>query len=383
VQQLPHATEDIRSEISSLGATLYFLLTGVALSHEALQARPKLEKFPKSLRNLLARMLHPNPDQRPKDLVVLAEMVRQCLSRIERRREFADRYGIPYRRTIPRPTEIRSARFRRAALAFGAVLLIMALLAPVLLPKTISRMIHGSRDTKDIGVLVGVPDSSASPSVQTRPGRVAPGTIGSQQGNVASGSQPINTGVVAQQENAASPPAAQSPPVNAVAASNSPQVMPQDLQAGRNSGQTSNAQTEATVADGSPAGSPGAVAQDSSTVDTKSTDQTSGEARLETANGLNSRSKKKSIASSSRRPRGNPSSAEDFPQGRGSVRARVVGISSDGRLILRLPSGRTATVSPDSDQEEFTPRRHRRRFPSRDEMYGPPPGSQPDYYPND
>src|SRR5436853_6004847 len=98
---------------------LYFLLTGVALSPEALQARPKLEKFPKPLRNLVGRMLHRNRDQRPKDLVVLAEMVRQCLSRVERRREFADRYGVPYRRTIPRPAEIRSARLIRGALVLG------------------------------------------------------------------------------------------------------------------------------------------------------------------------------------------------------------------------------------------------------------------------
>src|SRR6058998_1385740 len=39
-QELAHATEGIRSEISSLGAMLYFLLTGVALSPEALHARP-------------------------------------------------------------------------------------------------------------------------------------------------------------------------------------------------------------------------------------------------------------------------------------------------------------------------------------------------------
>ncbi|PYJ53704.1 MAG: hypothetical protein DME82_13290, partial [Verrucomicrobia bacterium] len=66
-----------------------------------------------------------------------------------------------------------------------------------------------------------------------------------------------------------------------------------------------------------------------------------------------------------------------------SVRARVVGITSDGRLILRLPSGRTAFVAPDSDQEESMPRRHRRNFIGRDEMFAPPPQFEPDYFPND
>src|ERR1044072_1377995 len=62
---------DVRWEIYSLGATMYFLLTGVALSAEAVQRLPKLSGFPKPLRGLLSQMLHPNPDRRPQDLIVL------------------------------------------------------------------------------------------------------------------------------------------------------------------------------------------------------------------------------------------------------------------------------------------------------------------------
>jgi hypothetical protein len=103
-----------------------------------------------------------------------------------------------------------------------------------------------------------------------------------------------------------------------------------------------------------------------------------------TASQSSSQSKKKSVASTSTRGRGAQGLSEDSPQRRGgSMRARVVGITSDGRLILRLPSGRTATVSPDGEQDEFTPRRHRRTVIDRDEMFGRPPRFEPDYYPGD
>jgi hypothetical protein len=63
------------------------------------------------------------------------------------------------------------------------------------------------------------------------------------------------------------------------------------------------------------------------------------------------------------------------------VRSRVVGITSDGKLILRLPSGRTAIVAP--DEEGSTPRRHRRAMIDRDEIFAPPPRFGPDYPPYD
>ena len=102
-QQFSLPTTDIRSEIHSLGVTLYFLLSGVALSAEALQHGPKFSGFPKPLRALLGRLLHRDPDQRPKDLLVVTEMIRESLGKIERRRMLSDRYGIPLRTSVPRP----------------------------------------------------------------------------------------------------------------------------------------------------------------------------------------------------------------------------------------------------------------------------------------
>ena len=63
------------------------------------------------------------------------------------------------------------------------------------------------------------------------------------------------------------------------------------------------------------------------------------------------------------------------------MRSRVIGITSDGRLILRLPSGRPAIVAPDED--ESVPRHRNRVYIDRDQVLGPPPGFEPDYFPHD
>ncbi len=494
-EQLPHGTTDVRSEIYSLGATLYFLLTGVALSADALQRPPKFSGFPKALRALLSRMLHRDPDQRPKDLVVLAEMIRECLLKIERRRVLADKYGIPYRTTIPRRPAARPARMLRIALPVAALLLATAVIAAVLFSEPIGRIMHGTPETKKVGVLIGVPESSPPQAVQNASAKIAPATVASQEANPAvpngsqNGSQPAENAatasnspqvatpdiqqtqtlnaqsqptasnaseptspqpiaesssasagdtkssakpdeaaqsgtasqssshtkkksvastskrargasppqavenasttapatVASQEANPAVPNGSQNgsqPPVNAATASNSPQVASPDIQ----QTQTMNAQSPATASNASEPTSPQPIAESSSSSagDTKSSAKPDEATQPATASQSSSQSKKKSVASTLRRARGAQGLSADSPQRRGgSVRARVVGISSDGRLILRLPSGRTAIVSPDAEQDEFMPRRHRRTVIERDEMFGRPPRFEPDYYPGD
>jgi len=345
-----HETTGLRSEIYSLGATMYFLLTGIELSAEALRQPPKLSGFPKPLRNLLSRMLHPNPDQRPKDLVVLGEMIRSCLLKIERRLALADRYGIPFRTTIPRPDQPRRRRLLRTALAFGAVVVAAAVLAAILLPESIGKILQRPRETKSIGVLVGVPESSPAPAaVQNAATPVAPATVLSQAANTAMGS-------------------ANQPATDGAAVPNSSQAASPDLQ----QAQTSNSQPQAgTTQNAVAATSPSVAPENSAEAEvSNSSSKASETAQPTTGTQSSSRGKKKRVASTS------------LPR-QGSMRVRMLGITSDGRIIYRLPSGRTRIIAPDSDQNQFVPRRHRRVPIQRDEMFAPPPQFGPDYLPYD
>ena len=207
-EQLRDGTVDFRSEIYSLGTTMCFLLTGVFYSGEprSLQTR----RFAGPLRQLIAPMLRQNPDERPQDPVLVAQELRSCLARVERRQMLANRFGIPFvpvkSRMMRFPAPSRSPRsilaaainrpvnheelqremaaseepapglplppgneepasglWWRRAVALAAILLVGGTVAAMLLPAPVGMILHGHRNMAEIGVPVGVPQHTATP----------------------------------------------------------------------------------------------------------------------------------------------------------------------------------------------------------------------------
>jgi len=367
-QQFGLLATDIRSEIYSLGVTLYFLLTGIALSAEALQNGPKLSGFPKPLRVLLGRLLHRNPDQRPKDLLVVTEMIRGSLGKIERRRTLSDRYGIPLRTSVPPPRKARPRRLVRTAAVVGVLLLLAAAIGPVVFPDSIGKLVRGIQKPNQVGVLIGVPEPSPAASQPTSVAQVPRNTSTSPPAVVSS--QPVNPTALPETP----------PPANAATTSNPFHVAPADVQQAQIASAQPQPAAPTNSAENSAAATPDTSV--SAAADANSSAQANTEPPPATASQSTAQSKKKSVVSTAKRARSSRSSAAYSARGRtGSVRSRVMGITSDGRLILRLPSGRTAIVAPDDD--ESAPRRRNRVYIDRDQMFGPPPGFGPDYFSDD
>jgi len=300
-------------------------------------------------------MLRHDPNQRPKDPVALEELIRQCMARIERRQALAQRLGIPLSPVISRKSETPSTPFAqvlRGILAFAALVFAAGVLATFFLPDDINPFRHRTAAKEVIGVPVGVPETAPSAPQTTNTAPVV-------------ANQPAT--------NAAISPAADQ--------SSSPTI---------EQGQPSNPDLIAAAASRN-------GANPTPSTSTGSADQTQSDATAQAnvapqpataSNSTAAGKKEKADGPRSKRARSGQAflneQGSEPPSARGRrTRARVVGITDDGRLIFRLPSGRTAIVAPDSNEDEFAPRRHRRAFSGRDETFVPRPGLEPDYLPND
>jgi len=354
-EQLLDHEIDFRSQIYSLGATMCFLLTGaVPLAVSGMKARlrtrrlPELRRVPRALRSLLVHMLRENPENRPQDPVAFESELRDCLTKIERRQAIGRRLGIPLAAVIsqkpkkPREPKTPLAQVSRGFLAFALLLLAATALGAYLFPDAIPLWHRTAK-------MVGVPDASS---------------------------------VIPPQTTSAAPIVANQPVANTgPAASNSSQNLSPSAQ----QAQTSNTQPAAIS---TPANAPTPAVSASTQI------ASAANAAVPAARST-SHSKKKALASASsrtsitKRARSsralpNEEDSEPPPLHHGSGRTQFVGTTPDGRVILRLPSGRIVTVRPRSDDEDaFVPSPPRRVFLERPDVFAPPPFYPPGYFPND
>jgi hypothetical protein len=270
-------------------------------------------------------------------------MIRDCLLKIERRQVLARRLGIPLA-TVTRSKSRRKltplAQVLRGILVFAVIVLALGILAAFLLPADMNPFQHRTAAKEEIGVPIGVPETSplaSSQSVNAAP-VVANHPATDAAASPAAGEAP-----------SPGPEQKQTADADLVAAAtpgNPPEASPTVPATGP--------ETSTEVAESTPASR-----------DTETASQSP------TASQSTSVSKKKPVASTSQRRAA-------------SGRARMMGITSDGRLIYRLPSGRTKIVAPDSGENELAPRRRDRAIPQeRDETYSPSQPFAPDYFPDD
>jgi serine/threonine protein kinase len=122
-EQIQEGEVDIRSDIYSLGCTLWYLLTGSApftgsmarVFADHLNTPPPLEnlkRLPKPVLRLIGRMLKKNPAERPQDANVLRREIENCLAALDRHQM---RAGLPLARAGRWLDE--RPRLRAAALA--------------------------------------------------------------------------------------------------------------------------------------------------------------------------------------------------------------------------------------------------------------------------
>jgi len=382
-EQRRDGTSDFRSEIYSLGATMCFLLTGAI--HSAESRLQQLTRFPKPIRNLLARMLQDNPDERPQDPVVFAEAVREAITNIERRQELVRKFGLPLvpivskLRDLPRPAP---AWLPRRALALTALVLMLTTLAAVLWPGNLKTILQRNRGAEPIGVPIGVPEeSTATVARNTATAIPIPDNVPAQPQSVPSAptaaspnypaaSNPVtadhsNTDssrqIVANNQTPEPPPPAAGPddvPVGAVSSDQEQPAVTQDANgdAGVASTETSSEVTSNEKQTDSPANAEIKAPAKTKTVTSKAKRRSSAARRIAQAM---------------------PAYGETGmpPLRPGTFRARVVGTTPDGNVILRLPSGETAIVTPPADAygpTDFPRRRQRHIRVERRERFLPP-----------
>jgi len=377
-EQRAHGEIDFRSEMYSLGATMCFLLTGAApLAVSGIKARfrirrlPELRHAPKPLYNLLVYLLREDPSNRPPDSVVLEKEMRDCLTKIERRQAIGRKLGISLTTVVPRKLNERKQQVSPLAQVLGGFTAVLVLLlgaaagAEYFFPDKIPYF----RRNGKIGVPIGVPDASKFATARAQPMDEAVATNEPKQNaspEIADSNQNPPPNV---EQNRATDVHATTPAVVSNAQSGSVAQQQQQQQ-----------QSE-----------PAAPALGPNGTSTPSTAGPENSEQSSTAGASESTTHNKDAASSSSRasPSRNARRSRAFnndgeygrePDHQARHHAEVIGRTRNGRLIVRLSSGRVVILPRVHDEPIYPSYPQRRIYVERPDDYVPP--LQP-FNPND
>ncbi len=354
-EQRENKPVDFRSDIFSLGAAMWFLMTGsVPSALPTTESGPRLSApagaVPRFVRNLVSWMLRTNPEERPQDPAAFAEKMHACLQKAERQTAFTRSFGPPPAiTTIP----IREKKRIAPALALAAALAVLASLSAFY-------FVRSQRESKPLGVIIGVPEMAEASSLP-----VAASSPPSPVINQAA----EQSGLVSQQ----SPTQTASPPTTSVTADklpSSPQLAANNRMAeppvpAEAPSETSQAPISAEPPPAGKSESPAGDLPDRTATAAKdsvpavaaaseppnSPDRVASTRKRDDASVSKTKARRHRVAKSAR----------PLPPLRvGSESARVVGTTPNGNLVLRLPSGETIVTPPVPNIDDAPVISHRR-----------------------